>query len=226
MRTAPFDVWQGEGPHVGRRCWFLRLGLCNLHCSWCDTAFTWDRDRFNVTEECPPTSYDELTQRLPVNLPMLVLTGGEPLIHANNPVLRRLLTDWLDGAEVHVETNGTLIPPPWLKMRVDHWSVSPKVNPQGDPAGRRLPSGPMRWWVHATHATIKVVCASDEDVGRAVAWSKAMELPPERLWIMPEGTTPDAVLGHAKDIADAVHEAGANLTLRDHVLMYGSERAR
>jgi 7-carboxy-7-deazaguanine synthase len=36
-----FSSVQGEGPHVGRPSIFLRLGLCNLSCTWCDTPYTW-----------------------------------------------------------------------------------------------------------------------------------------------------------------------------------------
>ena len=31
---------------------FIRLATCNLRCSWCDTAYTWDWDHFDKTEQC------------------------------------------------------------------------------------------------------------------------------------------------------------------------------
>ena len=40
---------QGEGPHVGRLCTFVRLWGCNLHCRWCDTPYTWDTTGKNGT---------------------------------------------------------------------------------------------------------------------------------------------------------------------------------
>ena len=42
---------QGEGPSSGRRAMFLRLAGCNLSCSWCDTAYTWDWSRYDKKAE-------------------------------------------------------------------------------------------------------------------------------------------------------------------------------
>lgn len=68
-------VFQGEGPAAGRRAWFLRLGMCNLGCSWCDSAYTW-----NGTEKFTPYTRDELADLLAPVDGILVLTGGEPLL--------------------------------------------------------------------------------------------------------------------------------------------------
>src|SRR5438046_5626962 len=46
-------TFQGEGPSLGRRCVFLRLGACNLHCRWCDTPYTWDWTGRNGIEYDP-----------------------------------------------------------------------------------------------------------------------------------------------------------------------------
>lgn len=210
-------VWQGEGPHTGEVAWFLRAGLCNLSCEWCDTPFTWDHTRFDVNAECPPTTADELADRLPTPLGnLLVVTGGEPLIHAVNPALRAVLARWATlGGRIDVETNGTRPPADWP---VRTWVVSPKIGTR-DPAKKRAlhPA-----WVGRPNAILKVVCSSPEDVDRVAdfGWDA------HRVWVMPEGVEAGPLLDTARRIADAAARHGFNLSLRQHVLLYGTERAR
>lgn len=209
-------VWQGEGPHTGERAWFLRTGLCNLTCEWCDTPFTWDTDRFDVGRECPPHDADQLWARLEGGSGLLVVTGGEPLIHSMNAVMVWTLNRWVDaGGWVDVETNGTRPPADWP---VRSWAVSPKVNTRDPEKRRRLHPA----WREHPDAFLKVVCKDRDDVARAADFG----WPADRVWIMPEGVTGPAVLEGARRIADAATEFGFNLSLRQHVLMYGTERAR
>ena len=44
---------QGEGPFSGRRAFFLRLGICNLRCTFCDSKFTWDWENLIIKKSLP-----------------------------------------------------------------------------------------------------------------------------------------------------------------------------
>jgi organic radical activating enzyme len=219
-------VYQGEGPHTGRRCSFVRLGLCNLRCSWCDTPFTWDSTRYDVNAECPPMTAGAIAARLADHdTDLLVLSGGEPLIHQRNDTLKSLLADW--PGHVHVETNGTLTPAPWLRSRVQHFSVSPKLGNQGDPYDRRIRSKPLHAFAlmaHAERCAWKFVVTAPEDLAEVDALVAAYSVPRRAVWIMPEGVDRDAVLATATRIEHHVTQHGYNLTLRQHVLIHGNER--
>lgn len=217
-------VWQGEGPYAGRRCSFLRLGLCNLHCEWCDTPYTWDRARYDIATENPERDAASITAALATHdTALLVVSGGEPLIHRDNDTLRDALH--ITPHEVHVETNGTLTPSAWMWRRVGAWIVSPKVGQDADPWKRKIKPDVLARYSECPDAHLKVVARTADDVHALAAviptWGTWA---PERVWVMPEGETPETILPTARLIADAAATYGWNLTLRQHALMFGSQR--
>ena len=222
-------VWQGEGPHTGRVCSFVRLGLCNLACEWCDTPYTWDHTRFDVHAQCPPRSPEWIESELGGHgTDLLILSGGEPLIHQANPALAILLDSITH--EVHVETNGTLIPSEWLRHRVEHFTVSPKLPMAGAHGGRpALVGSSLTAWAllaNQGRAAWKIVVSSLYDVKLATSLMDSHDVPARQRWLMPEGVTADTILASARHLAPAILASGANLSLRQHCLLYGTERGR
>ena len=127
---------QGEGAQTGRPAVFLRFAGCNLWtglekdradavCNFCDTDFV-DTDgpgggKFRtaatVAERVADTWPAEYSA---VARPMVVCTGGEPLLQLDQPLIQALHDR---GFEVAIETNGTLPVPPGS----DWICVSPKA---------------------------------------------------------------------------------------------------
>ena len=120
---------QGEGPHQGLPCRFLRFAGCNAWdgraatraasaCPYCDTDFVGGEDLDAATIRARLAALGG-SQRLG-----LVITGGEPLLQLDEALLTVLVADypWID-----IETNGTRPCPP----RPSHVTVvcSPKAVP-------------------------------------------------------------------------------------------------
>lgn len=120
---------QGEGPSTGRRCAFIRLGGCNLTCTWCDTPETWDARRFDLRATLTRTTVEDIVTRALDGLPdLIVITGGEPLLHQQQDGWRSLLgTLRAAGVETEVETNGTQEPDALTAQWITRFNVSPKL---------------------------------------------------------------------------------------------------
>jgi len=90
---------QGESLRAGFPCTIVRLGGCNLRCSWCDTEYAWD--------EGEDMSLSTVLARVGgLGCRRVEVTGGEPLIQPSTCELLRRLCD--GGYEVLLETNGSV----------------------------------------------------------------------------------------------------------------------
>jgi 7-carboxy-7-deazaguanine synthase len=66
---------QGEGFNTGKAAYFIRLGGCDIGCSWCDSPNSWNQDLH------PLVSTDGIVVRvLDSGADSVVVTGGEPLM--------------------------------------------------------------------------------------------------------------------------------------------------
>ncbi len=93
-----FHSIQGEGFWVGTNAFFLRLGGCDVHCPWCDQKETWP------TEHHLQYKSSDLAEKVALATPALVIiTGGEPLLHNLYPLTQALKEK---GLRVHLETSG------------------------------------------------------------------------------------------------------------------------
>ena len=94
-----FHSVQGEGVWTGVNAFFIRLGGCDVGCPWCDTKQSWNSKRH------PQISISKLVEEAKAANPAIVIiTGGEPLIHNLTPLSKQLRSL---GIGVHLETSGT-----------------------------------------------------------------------------------------------------------------------
>ena len=109
-----FEIYpsiQGESTHAGRPCVFVRLAACDLRCSWCDTPYAFTGGQKMAVE-------DVLARVDALGVPLVELTGGEPLLQKEAiPLMARLLEA---GHEVLLETGGHIsvadVPAPVVRI--------------------------------------------------------------------------------------------------------------
>lgn len=90
---------QGESLYAGLPCAFIRLTGCNLRCSYCDTGYAYN-------EGASLTITDIIDKVSSYGCPLVEITGGEPLIQRETPLLIKNLIE--NGYKVLLETNGTI----------------------------------------------------------------------------------------------------------------------
>lgn len=125
---------QGEGAQSGRRAVFCRFAGCNLWsgrekdretavCRFCDTDFVGTDGpgggQFATAPELAAACLDTWGDGGRIT-PMVVLTGGEPMLQVDDALVD---TFHAAGLEIAIETNGTLPVP----RSIDWICVSPKA---------------------------------------------------------------------------------------------------
>lgn len=211
---------QGEGPHAGQRVGFLRFAGCNLSCSWCDTPYSWDWDRFDRDQESHPMTIAQIAEQInPMQVKRLIITGGEPLLQQRNIPAIKAAT----GCLIDIETNGTRRPLPETIDAVDLFNVSPKLSFASDPEERRIIEDAMEVFAVLSkvgRAIFKFVCEKPEDFEEVRQIRDRFDIPNDAIWIMPEGYTQDQHLKHLRELATPIVNEGWNLSSRIHVLAW------
>jgi 7-carboxy-7-deazaguanine synthase len=101
---------QGESTFAGLPCIFVRLTACDLRCSYCDTAYAFTEGKKKTLTEILAEAkrlakpFVGGTSSTNPKLPLVELTGGEPLLQKNSLPLMKSLCD--DGFTVLIETSG------------------------------------------------------------------------------------------------------------------------
>lgn len=219
---------QGEGPYAGRLADFIRLGGCNLACTWCDTPYSWDGSRFDLRQEILAKSPAEVLTGLSAETSVTVITGGEPLLHSGSPAFIELLQKLSSlGKAIHMETNGTILPPLSVRELVSVFVVSPKLSNAGT-AHRRDPAPASGWAEVARHREVhvKVVCRDAAEVAEAVRLASSLGIARDHIWVMPEARDERALALRWPIIVDAAIAHRINATTRLHLLAWGNERGR
>lgn len=171
-----FYTLQGEGFHTGHAAYFIRIGGCDVGCSWCDTKFSWN------PELHPPVAIRDIADRA-AQYPAaaVVVTGGEPLMVDMGPLTSLLKAR---GIDTYLETSGAYP----LTGTWDWICLSPKQNmpPVGD--------------IHQQAHELKVIIANEQDLEWAVEHSGLVS-DMCKLYLQPEWSNRESMLPVCIDFA-------------------------
>ncbi|MCC6902232.1 MAG: 7-carboxy-7-deazaguanine synthase QueE [Polyangiaceae bacterium] len=218
-----FESIQGEGASAGQPAVFLRLATCNLHCSWCDTKYTWDFNNYVYEDEVTTRTVDDVRRQIEAaTARRLVVTGGEPLMQ--QATVAELLGELPEDFVVEVETNGTLAPSQALARRVDQWNVSPKLSHSGNRQGLRLRPRALLALAATERAWLKLVVADERDVLEAEQLIEALAWPKARVLFMAQARTQSELAARAPFVRAAAEARGLGVSPRLHVERWDGRR--
>lgn len=236
-----FRSIQGEGRNIGRLRTFVRLSGCNLHCKWCDTAYTWnwngtpyahERDQPGAPHKFSP---DANMVKLSVEavadavaaLPCegVVITGGEPLMQlAEVSELAQRIKAREPARLIEIETNGTFAPTETLAQLVDLFMVSPKLAHSGNAPEQALDFGALALYAGLPSATFKFVVREPADLRDVEAFAQRFDAPRERIYVMPEGADSETVRARLEQLTPHAIRAGFHISDRLHLHLFGAKR--
>ncbi len=93
-----FYTVQGEGFHTGKAAYFIRIGGCDIGCSWCDTKFSWSAEHHLLM---PVGEIVNSAKQHPAKA--IVVTGGEPTLYNLEPLCSAMKNN---GIQTFIETSG------------------------------------------------------------------------------------------------------------------------
>lgn len=218
---------QGEGKSAGVPAYFLRLKSCNLLCggigtdkdgllhdgaTWrCDTIEVWlkgfEEDIYPIVDEYLATP--ESTR--------LIITGGEPLLQQR--AIIKMLQLIPARRLIEIETNGTIMPDPFLWGRVQ-WNISPKLSNSGMRFEKRVRSKVLNR-LAGFDSQFKFVISSEEDLSEVFqTYIHGCDLPKKCCWLMPAAETREQLNEVGPKVIELAKQYGLNFSNRLHIQIW------
>lgn len=164
-----FYTLQGEGVYAGQAAYFIRLGGCDVGCTWCDVKESWDAAAHPLL-----TVQAIVAEAIRHPARIVVITGGEPAMHDLGPLTSALHSA---GFRTHIETSGTHT----LSGTWHHICFSPKKFKNPLPA------------IYATANELKVIVFNKHDLEWALAHAE-QTAPDCALLLQPEWSKREAMM--------------------------------
>ena len=236
-----FYTLQGEGRSTGRPSVFIRASLCNLHCRWCDTDYTWnwvgtdfehekDSDpeyaKYRREDQIIDLTTSEIAKAaLAHPAENFVFTGGEPLIQESAwTELMASISEKRPNAEFEIETNGTLFPGSNFLERINRLNVSPKLSNSGVEESRRYVPEALTNLAATGKADFKFVVGGKADLEEILRIVEIASIPASNIFLMPKARTVDELEANQASVAEIAQNHGFRYSDRLHLRLYGAKR--
>ena len=213
-----FHSIQGEGLLAGVPSVFIRIAGCPLRCRWCDTRYALDPS--SGIEMSIEQIIDKVQQQL---CRYVVLTGGEPMINPQLPVLVKALKKY--RKHITIETAGLKFIP---DLPCDLMSINPKTSNSGlkFKKGTR-PFSPIKRLIKNYPWQLKFVVESPGDLTEIQKAVKSLgKVDPARILLMPQAKTRDKLLAKFPMVAELCKQTGFTFCNRLQILLYNGKRGK
>jgi len=222
--SEKFTSIQGEGRTMGQKSIFLRLSGCNILCqseSWiCDTIEVWKKGKKTAFEDV----FTELEIERMYSGTHLIITGGEPLLHQEK--ICQFLYYFAENHGflpiIEIETNGTIIPNPYLSTVVKYFNVSPKLSNSGVPTNQRYKTEVIEFLNLLPAAIFKFVISSEKDM-EELGDSYMNLIHKSKIWLMPAGSNLEELESTRLKVVSICVEHNFNFSDRLHISLWNQK---
>ena len=217
-----FSSIQGEGPYQGRAALFLRLGICNLRCSFCDTRYALFPSR-KWKYLSPEELNALLLKKYAGKIKHLVITGGEPMLHEKLlfESLRTLFTR-IDLLEI--ETNGTIIPEYFYRYSFVVFNVSPKLSNSQVPHKQRIIEPALEFYSNLPQSFFKFVIKDEHDIKEVLKIKEQFFIPSSKIFLMPLASTKKELRKNSPYVFKLAQKYGFNYSCRIQIDVFGGRK--
>jgi 7-carboxy-7-deazaguanine synthase len=220
-----FSAVQGEGGSLGMPCIFVRFNACTLDCVFCDTAYSKQKDSYEITVSEVVKKIIELSHG---KINSVVFTGGEPLLQQDQieAIIKELqpeaseLSWWFE-----IETNGTIEPNNYLKKVIDSFNCSPKLANSMNEKSKRYKPEVLKSMVALPSIDFKFVTdGSANEISEIKDIVNECKIADSDIMLMPKGDNSEDVLNNTRKLVPIGIAEGWQVTTRLHILLFEKKR--
>ena len=235
-----FHSIQGEGKNLGQPSVFIRTSMCNLHCIWCDTDYTWnwEKTRFKHNNDTKPgykkfkmeemiheATPDEIKEIVEAtNCKNIVLTGGEPMLQQEELTVLMETLNEKPGYFFEVETNGTIVPNETFDSLIHQYNVSPKLSNSNNPKKLREKPEALNFFANSVKSNFKFVISEEKDLDEVLDLIEKYAIEHNAVYLMPEGINVKELNTRQHWLVEVCKKYNFRYTDRLHIQIFGDKR--